>query len=60
VCGERIEMELKPRVTGGDEEFFRGEERGESVERVDWGVQFCCRILAILVVLLSEERGVCL
>jgi hypothetical protein len=58
--GECVEMELEPRIAGCDEELFRGEERGESVEGIDWGVQFCCRILAILVVLLSGKRGVCL
>jgi hypothetical protein len=58
--GERVEMELKPRIARGDEKFFRGEERSEGVERIDWGVQFCCRIFAILAVLLSAKRGVCL
>jgi hypothetical protein len=42
VRGERVEVELEPRVAGCDEEFFRGEERSEGVERIDWGVQFCC------------------
>jgi hypothetical protein len=42
VRGERVEVELKPRIARGDEEFFRGEERSEGVERIDWSVQFCC------------------
>jgi hypothetical protein len=40
--GEGVEVKLEPGIARCDEEFFRGKERGEGVERIDWGVQLCC------------------